>query len=136
MIKHLVGRLDDGSRLANNLPASAATPVVLYSRTDVTLYLRVLNPQGVMFLPSYFSDMKLTVRQPLLGAAALISVAGVEGALNLGWSFTITDAQLADSRIQPGMYVYDIWATHSSGKRDVVLPLSAFHLQPTMGAAT
>lgn len=134
MIINLVGRLEDGSDRTPGLPASPATPVKVINRVDVVIRLRVLTPQAVPVKAADFTSMRLTVRQQVLGAPAILKITGVSNVQNASWDFTITAAQLDAAKIPPGMYAYDVWAVKDD-LREVVMPLSAFHVTPTMGAS-
>lgn len=135
MIINIVGRLEDGSDLVPGLPASAATPIKVTNRTDVVIRLRVLTPQAVPVEAPAFTSMHLTVRQQVLGAPAILKLAGASNVSNNSWDFTIAAAQLDGAKMPPGMYAYDVWAVKDD-LREVVMPLSAFHVSPTMGAST
>lgn len=135
MIIKLTGRLDDGSDLTDGLPTSPAMPIKVISRTDVVIRLQVLNPQGVRYTSADFTSMQLTVREQLLGASALLKLTGAANVQNQSWDFTIPAASLDGAKIPPGLYAYDVWAIRDT-KRDVVMPLSAFHVTATMGASS
>jgi hypothetical protein len=135
MIIKLTGRLDDGSDLTDGLPAWPATPIKVMSRTDVIIRLQVLNPQGVRYTSADFTSMQLTVREQLLGASALLKLTGAANVQNQSWDFTIPAASLDGAKIPPGLYAYDVWCIRDT-KRDVVMPISAFHVVATMGASS
>ncbi len=136
MILTIRGVYLDGSTWGAGVDQNMAQPLNLWARNDVTVRLRVINPQGVPVAVNKWSAVVLTVRPPTAGAAATLTLAGAADPQNGGWAFTIADTQTPDTRVAPGLYVYDVYAVATDGgARDTLVPLSAFRLQASVGGA-
>jgi hypothetical protein len=133
MLIYLVGVLEDGAIRADFLPQNPRKAVRVQKGADVTIRVQVFHANGTKAdLRTGAASLALQVKRkssdvpPLIAKAATLTAA----ADGVG-EFTFTPSDTLSTNIPPAVYVYDVWLTQS-GKRDAVVPISPFIIEPAV----
>lgn len=132
--RDLVGVLDDGTVPdTTRTPAFVRQPLRITRGTDVTVRMSIVGLNGV---PVRLIDdaqvlavlvVKRRSQQGSPDARVVGTLKPTDGVNRI--DFTI--AASATKNLQPGRYTYDVVLTFN-GKRDFVVPMSAFYLEPSL----